>query len=481
VAALVARVATAQSYPQWIASHTITGAAGGAPTPLLIITEFPDDSSSDGTIVGADGAISSFRRSNMGGMGGGGGSLSPDALENLQTLLAALPDDKSRVPPNNRALLLQATVGGHTVTRVYDRANAPDLVWKIVRAAQSGISPWVQEFPPQSEIDVFGSEPGGDFSLSPDGKQMLFGLCNGANYEVWDTAAHEFLADIPGNLQANYDSSSAFSPKGDLVVVCDAGGQVPCVETKTWTVVHKLSQRTDYGREERLSFPQFTPDGRNLLIVSNNTSLECFDTTTWQNIALPTGVPEDALRYFPSSQPDRAVVMTREGELELWNPATQQKIATLRTNIEVESVAFSPDGALVATAANTPREANSPDPHTQLEIWTTDTGKPAQRTAPTSVAHYFGIRQLAWSPDSNYVLAATKPDDFYSSYTVTIINAKTGRPRGSLAGSATTIAGMGLLPNGQVVAGCEDGKIRFWDLPAALHQIHSLESSLPAN
>ncbi len=234
------------AYDQWIAAHTRAPMNGGAPQPELVITSLLENSS-EGVSVSAAGQVSSFRFSEMGAMGGGGNSLSPADLKSLEALLAQLPDDHAQIPPDGRGLIVQASVGGHNVTRVYDRASAPDIIWKIVRLCQSGITPWVQEFQPQSRIDVFGTEPGGTFCLSPDGQQMLFGLCNGADFQVWSTAAHEFMAELPSNYSGG--QFSAFSPKGDFAVACEAGGQVLCLETKN--VEDRAKTRADSRRRSQ--------------------------------------------------------------------------------------------------------------------------------------------------------------------------------------------------------------------------------------
>ncbi len=212
-------------------------------------------------------------------------------------------------------------------------------------------------------------------------------------------------------------------------------------------------------------------------MTTSGDELVAFDTQSWRQVSRLPELPDDALRYFPSPKGDRAVVETKRTSVNLWNPATRQTIATLKTYARCRPVAFSPDGTRVATVTSS---TNGPEQNQQVEIWTTDTGKPAQDAAISQGMPSFGVTGLAWTPDGQYLLVATRPNAFYTSYNITIVNAKTGRPRGDLVGCPTTIVGMGLLPkSGQVVAGCEDGKIRFWDLNAALQSIKTFEASLP--
>src|SRR5205085_883326 len=124
--------------------------------------------STHGIELATNGQISSFSHSDFGTKGSGGGSPLPAAiLHQLDDLLAKLPEDRERLPPLGRRFLLQASVAGLLETRVYDRANAPDDVWEILRLSHCGIGAWLPEFKPQSEIEARPFDHGGFFRLSP--------------------------------------------------------------------------------------------------------------------------------------------------------------------------------------------------------------------------------------------------------------------------------------------------------------------------
>jgi WD40 repeat protein len=81
--------------------------------------------------------------------------------------------------------------------------------------------------------------------------------------------------------------------------------------------------------------------------------------------------------------------------------------------------------------------------------------------------------------DGNYVLAAVKPNAFWSSRPVSIWSIKSGRHRGDLVGSPSNVNGIAILAGGtQLIAGCQDGNIRFWDFAAAMAKIREFERSL---
>jgi WD40 repeat protein len=67
----------------------------------------------------------------------------------------------------------------------------------------------------------------------------------------------------------------------------------------------------------------------------------------------------------------------------------------------------------------------------------------------------------------------------FRSECISVWNVKTGRYRGEFTGNHGEVVGTALLPDGsQLVAGSADGRIRFWDFPAAMEQIRKFEDSL---
>ena len=116
-------------------------------------------------------------------------------------------------------------------------------------------------------------------------------------------------------------------------------------------------------------------------------------------------------------------------------------------------------------------------PH--LRLWKTDTGAIAAQLRPFEQTGCEKIQDLLWSPDGQYLLATTKADSFFTSEGISVWDVKTGRHRGDFSGCPTNVNGIALLPDGsELVAGCIDGTIRFWDFAGAMKQICDFENSL---
>lgn len=410
--------------------------------------------------VTRDGELSVYDEDDMGSRGGGGNRLDQAALALLDQLLANLPDDGSRLPPPHRKLLLQASVDGKLMTRVYDRANAPELVWKILRTARCDVAAAFPEFKPQSQLDARGYEHDGFLCLSPTGGELLFTGLN-QPLQFWDPTTHEFLREIRG--VGSY--AIAFSPDGARAVVSDSGLGCQRIDTKTWKV-----------KKEQTYFmaPQFTPDGRQVLLSNGKKPLKILDAVTWRSVERVTGIPKDAVTYLPAPKNQRAIVQSMSGNVSLWDPDGEQPIAKLEENAVLREAAFSPDESLVAVQTEGKDKLGTV---ARFGIWRTDNGQLVHELNPYERNGRECARGLLWSPDGQYVVAAVVPG-WGSNQSVAIFNRQTGRQSGEFTG-CLRINGLVLLPDGsQLVAGCEDGKIRFWDFPKALETVKSFEASL---
>ncbi|CAI7586026.1 unnamed protein product [Penicillium glandicola] len=111
----------------------------------------------------------------------------------------------------------------------------------------------------------------------------------------------------------------------------------------------------------------------------------------------------------------------------------------------VHSVAFSPDGRLVASASY----------DRTVRLWDTATGSMQQ----TLAGHSDWVRSVAFSPNGQQVASGS------SDKTVRLWDTATGALQQTLKGHSDWVRSVGFSPNGQLLAsGAKDSTLRVWDI-----------------
>ncbi len=441
--------------------------------------------------IEADGGVYSFRSHSMGTMGGGPTTIPASDQKRLDKLLSKLPDDGARLPHPGRRVVLQVPEGGHCRARVYDRANAPDEILEILRLSRSGVRAWVPKF--KSEKDVPVNENCGMFAVPPNRIATM-----DRSGKFWDLATHKELMELPLSYGRN-SQGIKFSPDGSLAVSAGfagwEGNRCSVIDAKTGKVVRHF-QEPMVGRQMGiLRFPQFTADGRFLLLLcfqpdgnGHVTVLpRVYDTKTWVTRDKLPGFPENALTCIEAPKGKRAVVLLKGSVAALWDRERHREYAKLDEDVQIRQVAFSPDESMVAMATLHERgDGYWPRWTTwgyRIRIWKMATGELVHELYPFEQDACENVVGLQWTADGQYILAATKPS---GSYDINIWNVKSGRHRGNLTEGFSLAWGAVIVPDESRVAVCGGvylgtkgvQLVRFWDLAAALKQIRAFEDSL---
>jgi WD40 repeat protein len=239
---------------------------------------------------------------------------------------------------------------------------------------------------------------------------------------------------LPATDGASSVDAVAFSPDGKLLATASLGAvQLWNPETRQ-AVGHPLPIRGDDGTDAIA----FSPDSK-LLAIADNTLEEGSTVQLWNvTTGKPSGTPLPVATGF-SGDDVYSVAFSPDGKLlaaggkdgaELWNPGTGKPVGgplTAGTDLGVDAVAFSPDGRLLATAGNAILNGG------MVQLWKVagDRVVSAGKPVPVSTGPEGTVYTVAFSPDGNALAIADNHLSINSSDgLVQLWDPRTGKPIG---------------------------------------------------
>ncbi|MBE7502513.1 MAG: protein kinase [Verrucomicrobiales bacterium] len=288
-------------------------------------------------------------------------------------------------------------------------------------------------------------------AASADGRWLAVGEVTGGGLTVWELANRRRIATFPTE---GATAPAAFSPEAPVlayVTPSAEGGTNGALCVRLWNV-----ETRQPVLELPLSRPcnelVFSPDGRTLvagLIGSGPDAITLWD--------LPTGRRRAA---FPASQaqswPGTRFAVSRDlrraacagSRLQVLDLATGAEVWSVPpTDASFVSVAFSPDGALLASTAGYTEPL--------IRLWDAATGEPRG----TLEGHRAFVLGLAFWPDGK-TLASASADQ-----TIRLWEVATGRSLATLRGHRLEVWRLALLGDQTtLVSGCKDGTVCFWNV-----------------
>ena len=139
--------------------------------------------------------------------------------------------------------------------------------------------------------------------------------------------------------------------------------------------------------------------------------------------------------------------------IHLWDPLTGDTTATLTHDANINSIAFSPDGLLLASASE----------DGTVQLWNPQT----KQSKPPLIGHTDSVSSVAFSFDG-LLLASGSADN-----TIRLWDPNTGTLQATLRGHTDSVLSIAFSPDGLLLAsGSADGTVRLWN-----PQIHTLEAT----
>jgi len=230
----------------------------------------------------------------------------------------------------------------------------------------------------------------------------------------------------------------AFSPNGKLLAT--AGGENV---VRLWTVADRQPLRMLSGHGREVTAVAFSPDGTLVASASHDHSVRLWEADTGKLRHLLTGHSDRVLcvAFSPDGQTLASGAMN--GEVKLWDPTTGQEIGKCGHHKRVWGLAFSRDW--LASASHEPN----------IKLWPLPF-KPQRQ--PTIVTDGPEVWSVAFSPDGT-VLASGSHDGV-----VRLWNPSTGKLVGKLTKHTAPVVSVAFSENGRWLAsGSWDGTALIWD------------------
>jgi WD40 repeat protein len=245
----------------------------------------------------------------------------------------------------------------------------------------------------------------------------------------------------------------AFSPNGKLLATTGGDAKVRLWNPETGEEQRSLPGRplSPYGPDGLLSVA-FSPDGQTVAAGSAASAVFFWDVATGrEQRVLPTDANVNDLAF---SRDGRLLATGHELDAQVWDLGTGQRLyklaahaADFRVNQTTDrvTVAFAPDGKILFVG----------HPDGTLRSWDLTSGK----LVNTIPAHDSAVQALAISKDGKYLATGSRQK------VARLWEAATGRLRHTLEPHKDYVQAVAFEPTGKsLVTGGIDGQVRYWDV-----------------
>jgi WD40 repeat protein len=285
-----------------------------------------------------------------------------------------------------------------------------------------------------SKLRIRKSARESEVAFSADGQRMVEASSDG-RIRLWDLRARPTVlgGEIAGPMALD---SIELSPDGRTIA---AAG----VDDRVWlyTSAPAGPQGIDPRADQDIAFDS---KGAIFATVARDGSIALWNARTGERIGRPLTGRELFYKLALSSDGHTLASIGDGPQITLRDLRTRRAVALRAQHGAVRSVAFSPDGRLLASGG---------EPDATILLWTVGTG-----SGTPLRGHRKGVNAVAFSPDGTILASAGGDRE------VRLWRVATGKPIGGpLRGHTDSVMDVAFSPDGRTLASAgEDGKIWLW-------------------
>jgi WD40 repeat protein len=295
-----------------------------------------------------------------------------------------------------------------------------------------------------------------ELAISPNGR-LLASRERRGRLKLWDLATRTEVATMAS--EGFRARAFAFSGDGERLaaVVRDdrRGPKGAWDESRTRTVkiwaVAAREVAAEFAYEGSIASITFGPGDERLLVLGQDMAVAAWDFDDGRlDMLLPADESQERRRRLGTLSPDgRLVAVAEEGRIRIIDVASGTETTTLDVlEGDIASLAFSPDGALLATGFLFTETA------THIKLFSTASGEEVRRL----VGHVSWVPSLVFTADGRRLVSAG------ADQTVRVWDVSDGRELTALQGHLSEVYCVAATADGQtIVSGCKDGTILGWD------------------